>query len=324
MQILNEYLSENNFKSKMSVEYESDHLSFSGENIKSVNIGQENVEVLHTTKDTIDKIDFKYLENLSDVVYQFIIKEGTKIFGIKDDTKDMSLSEEEKKIDDIIEKERENLNFGQYKLTEIDGKKYLVKKFDKEFSDIKSFQEIYGKTDLPINIGEYELASIYVHDITVPEIDINKMEIGKIYNYNTENFSKNNIQVVNLSYYKKDANNKKEKLHISIYKKIDHGEINGSDSILPEEYVEEVLYNGVRYTIHHIKNSKEISSISTVVKKDNEEYYVDIIKGFVQEVEFEGKKVEGIRYTWFSKDKSLKFVENINPGLLVDRIFWQK
>ncbi|KHO61829.1 hypothetical protein THYS13_22890 [Thermoanaerobacter sp. YS13] len=100
--------------------------------------------------------------------------------------------------------------------------------------------------------------------------------------------------------------------------------IYGSDSILPEEYVEEVLYNGVRYTIHHIKNSKEISSISTVVKKDNEEYYVDIIKGFVQEVEFEGKKVEGMRYNWFSKDKSLKFVENINTGLLVDRIFWQK
>jgi hypothetical protein len=92
------------------------------------------------------------------VVYQFIIKEGTKIFGIKDDTKDVSLSEEEKKIDYIIEKERQNLDFGQYKLTEIDGKKYLVKKFDKEFSDIKSFQEIYGKTDLPINIGEYELA----------------------------------------------------------------------------------------------------------------------------------------------------------------------
>lgn len=40
---------------------------------------------------------------------------------------------------------------------------------------------------------------------------------------------------------------KKEKLSISIYKRIDNGEINGSDSILPEEDVEEVLYNGVIY-----------------------------------------------------------------------------
>lgn len=71
---------------KNSIEYVdmyygmSDHQSFVNKNICGVTIGQENLDGIHTPKDTIDDIDFEYLQKISDAVFDFVVGNDGKAF----------------------------------------------------------------------------------------------------------------------------------------------------------------------------------------------------------------------------------------------------
>ncbi len=76
------YFSKYNFDCRVvGLKYNGDHLSFSSNGIKSITIGQVAPSYLHTPEDTPDKIDYSFLEKVSNCLYGFIIAHDDELFN---------------------------------------------------------------------------------------------------------------------------------------------------------------------------------------------------------------------------------------------------
>lgn len=189
---LSGYLEQSGLKSEVTEDkFVSDHQSFS----KSVNVNTgPDSYVIHSTEDTADKLDAVFMEKISAALSKFVIEYASG--ELKETEKHIS------KTNNMIN--TDNLDFGQYKFIEADGKLVYVhngnftgsleeanKLFESELSFIPS--EFNGMPLEEININAFR--SNYMD---TPPADGH--EPGKIYN------DKNTISQFNnmyIRYYSK-------------------------------------------------------------------------------------------------------------------------
>ncbi|WBW96894.1 M28 family metallopeptidase [Oceanirhabdus sp. W0125-5] len=168
--------------------FTSDHMSFTNAGFSGVNIGQYSVESIHTTDDNIDKIDFKYIDNIKKILYKILtsnlsdfMKENKEIKianSLKDELKQKRL-EESTKI-------KSSLTLGEYGVFDILGCKYFIEKNSITYDDFNEFKEHYPNLILNNTINNYKLKDISI-DYYSPfdkskKIEFMKsLELNKIY-----------------------------------------------------------------------------------------------------------------------------------------------
>lgn len=183
MNTLNEFILKENFNVKTSSETSgSDHVKFIESGIPAVLVSQEGFnDIIHTQKgEKLSNIDYEYLERTSNTISDFIISKSNMIFSLP---KENSYEEYNEDLE-IINKERDSLDYNEYKYIKINGKTLVVdadtKLYSKSRNEIlKKLLSIYPGFYIPENIGEFIIRDVSVMDISKEYVS--NPEIEKVY-----------------------------------------------------------------------------------------------------------------------------------------------
>lgn len=187
-----------------------DHIMFIGSGINGVGLSQENVDgIIHTLEDTIDKVDIRYLEEVSETLVDFIVNNSEKTFP---------LVKAVGNLDDIRSEELNNLKFNEYKYIEFKGARELIRPvigffvgsslFDDEIHKdrgLKDFYDFYPGFLLWESLEDYDLQTINIYDVSEEYMD--NPELDKIYTLETKI---DNINKINFDYEDKLDNTMEE------------------------------------------------------------------------------------------------------------------
>ncbi|WP_069649277.1 M28 family metallopeptidase [Caloranaerobacter ferrireducens] len=321
---IDKFFTQNGYQCQIETEgaYVSDHISFSEKNIPSVNLSDSNIRNIHTQRDTSDKIDFEYLNNISDTLFNYIILSVEKLFNIKDIEENSSdernqknleeisfENDEEREITEKLKKEKEKLKFGQYKLVNIDDKIYLVHKGKETFSDIEEINKIFPDFKILKNIDNYEFKSATVVIDTLP-IKMSEHIIGQI--YEDKELSSDRIRFFSFNYLNKADENDFIEISVKIQNE-NYGYIN---SFFDENQIKrkQIVVNGQTFDILYSKDLKHIVFVETQYIKNNKAYIIGIGKyqKTTAKIKGETKIVNKINWTNDSLEDVIDFLKKIN------------
>lgn len=188
LEAVSKYFKDSGYKSEIkNIGVASDHLSFIENNISGISLSEDKIDIYHTFTDSIEKIDFSYIEKLCDDIFKGITRDNVNIFNLLT-RKDSSLkgrrvkqTEKDKKYYETIFEEEKKLEFDQLKYIKIDDKTVVVSKCLENFldSDVYKFISIYGTEEIKNIIPKYDLVSVTIEDNS--SISIKDPEIGKVY-----------------------------------------------------------------------------------------------------------------------------------------------
>ncbi|WP_425449437.1 M28 family metallopeptidase [Dethiothermospora halolimnae] len=256
----------------------SDHQSFNSLNISGISIGQPNLLSrdskyrIHTPKDTVESVDIKKLKKISDIVYDFIIKNNGKTFKINDNygpyggPGDKTWNKVHKKTRDI------NLKFDEELVIEID--EVLFKMTGGSFSgSIEEVNEYYPDINIPKTMGEYELDNITLGgSYSISTVNKNeeypKEKIGKI---QKRDLSLDNLDTIALKYSNGDE---------SVYLEVEKNYTRSMDAeyMLENYNIEEISLNGLEYKLLYSKEHGTITQAYTVVDNNSNRYGVTLMR----------------------------------------------
>lgn len=321
---INKFFTQNAYQCQIETEgaYVSDHISFSEKNIPSINLSDSNIGTIHTQKDTFNKIDFEYLNNISNTLFDYIILNGGKLFNIKD-IEDNSSNErnqknyqeisfendEEREITEKLKKEKEKLKFGQYKFINIGEEIYLVYKSEETFNDIEEIKKVFPDFKMLENINNYEFKSATIVIDTLP-IKMSEHVIGQI--YEDKEISSDRISYFSLNYLNKaDENN-----FIEISVKIQNENYGYINSFFDENQIKrkQIVVNGQTFDILYSKDLKHIVFVEVQYSKNNKDYIIGIGKYQKSAIKIKGetKIVNKINWTNDSLEDVINFLKKIN------------
>ncbi|WP_427339867.1 M28 family metallopeptidase [Caloranaerobacter sp. DY30410] len=195
---IKEFIEDKGMKAEITTkEFCSDHISF--ENAVNISTGAD-INVIHTTIDNLDKLDIVYMNKISKILSEFLIKYLSS--EIEKNESELYYDRIRKELDE----ERNKLNFGEYKFVEINGENYCVRK-----SSFKGNKEEVSKiynNDLdfiPEEIAGIKLEGIFITDyrcaFKIPDID--EHVVGKVYK---DKILASNINNVEIIYYDENKN----------------------------------------------------------------------------------------------------------------------
>ncbi|WP_425448453.1 M28 family metallopeptidase [Dethiothermospora halolimnae] len=215
---LEKIFNENSISSKITIgQYPSDHRSF---NI-GVNISNDISESpIHTPDDTLDKLDLKQMSVIGEKTSQYIMN------YLREDKTNMGARKIKiAKINNTLQKEEEKLEFGQFKLVNIDGRNRLIE--NTEFlGSIDEANKLYDNklNFIPKTVGNMKLDNTDIVDrfLAKEKPNVEDYSIDKIYN---KEMSIYNINHLNLGYENED-NSLNFGLQFTKYNKKDEGDMN--------------------------------------------------------------------------------------------------
>lgn len=259
----------------------SDNASFSTY-YPAVAIGQENLTdksceyIIHTPEDTVDKIDFEYLEKISDAVYKFILANDSKVFcseNRKDNENTSISSNDEEEVHEVYMKAQEikkemNLKYDEKVALEIDGYHVSVTG-NRLLDDLESVKKYYPDLKLPEKIKAYSFIGAYI----CLEGSYSVQTYGKGYKHFSDK-ELNKVTKVDLSLDKLEEiimTYKKEEVKISIA--IDLRKYHEQHYILETNDSEKITIDGEEYYLIKYKETDLITGIFRKISIDGRTYY---------------------------------------------------
>ncbi|GEM_PF-2134265 len=296
--------------------YISDHITFLERGIPSICISQKNLEKIHSIDDNISMIDNSYLEILSEVLCDVILKNDITLLDEHThkhfENKTALDTANNKLIHDTISKEKEGISFQQYKVIEVDSRKFVIARDFVEFKNVNEINKFYKNIKIPLLIDEYKFESgtIFANDYSsISDEEFCKAQLGKTYVLHR---SENNINNISLR-YRKTINGKNEVLQINVCKKDDDylGIESQNDSYF---LFKEINGEKNKYILKIDPKSSQILNIQFDINKSKTTYCVYLSKEYDQIIENDGKKIKGFIPNWPSNsiEKSVKYIEDIN------------
>ncbi|SHH81494.1 Peptidase family M28 [Caloranaerobacter azorensis DSM 13643] len=314
---IDRFFTQNGYQCQIETEgaYISDHISFSEKNIPSINLSDSNVNVIHTENDITDKIDFEYLNKISDTLFDYIILNVEKLFNIYNEEKSITehIQNDKEREEMEIDKEKEKLKFGQYKFVNIDDEIYLIYKQEETFSDIEEINKVFPNFKIQKNIDNYEFKSATVLiDTLFPKIS--EHVIGQI--YEDKEISSDRIKYFSLNYLNKaDEDN-----FIEINVKIQNEKYGYINSFFGEHKIEkkQIVVNGQTFDILYDGDSKHIVFVETQYSKNNKDYIISIGKHSKTVVKIKGETKIARKFGW--SDDSLEDVIDFLKKINIDNL----
>lgn len=175
------------------VSVSSDHQAFEIMGICAVELMQGfDVSVIHTLKDDLSRVDFHYLEKLSQSIANYLIKNSDKIYTSDEKNTETVHRVSMTKEDEAIMKEGEKLKFNQYKFIKLGNDIRVVDKKSEILDKAEDFEKLYPKHKIPSTLGDLKLFGIMIIDNSKEHIrdpltqeQIKNHEIGKVYTIKT-------------------------------------------------------------------------------------------------------------------------------------------
>ncbi|WP_066503422.1 M28 family metallopeptidase [Abyssisolibacter fermentans] len=330
-------------------QFESDQDSFSSNSICAIGISTEFPSgILHTKRDTIDKLNIDSIENFSEHIFTFITKNSNKTYAF-DNTISCKVDEtiEDTKIDrDFIDKKFElgkDLNINQYKFVMLDNDKLPteITRDEITYNNISDFKEVFTSSTIPNKIDNYIFDSITLSCHDFPESIQGKVD--KIYTF--EDFSTANIHNFELT-YKNDTEGKFLKLDITklypedkVESVEDYCQPHDKEALIkmlktkykdkkidiPENYFEKVESSVSKYSIvyHKANGKKHIVETAGILSTDVDNYII-IVDRYRKGTRVINGIEKEVQYTdWFdnSFDETKEFIEKVNIKKIFDNLF---
>lgn len=175
-----------------------------------------------------------------------------------------------KKLNSIIEDEREKLKYDEAINIEFKGKKVVITGVQ-PLEKIEEIKEYYPTVNIPSNIENYNFERALIFENSIgnyyisDEKIVSQEELGRVYK---RELNVNNIKYINLRYGK---NSKYIILNIYV------GENTYNEEKLNEKYnVEVIQENEVKYSILREKSDNSMKGIYFELDVDKESYYINV------------------------------------------------
>lgn len=303
----------------------SDHFSFLDKNIAAVNLIQNKLDSIHTTEDNMKIIDVEYLNNICKTIASFVISNNGKNYANKVEETNANIhieTEEEKKRNELFDKEYNTLKFNEYKFVDIQGEIEYVSKTSENFNNIAEVKKYYPSMNVKEDLSKCRLDNILVVNTRNMKVFEKKdYAIGKIYQ---DKADINNIENIRFDYIPKDAKDDIEKnmgkvrIYVTIYDKS-----NEDTTITPKNMIERTAHaklgediikqNGSEYKILLDEESNNICGVCVSKEYDNRIYSIFVRNPDTKE------------YQDCTKEKSLEYAEVINLKQYLDEVLsWYK
>lgn len=297
-----DFFTNKGYKNNKNTSLTSDHISFVEMNIPAITLIQENLTEIHTREDTLEEIDYNYIEKVSNDAFEYIC-------SLDKDYKSLlpnSVKEENELLSKFNE-EKKNLSFDEYKLALIDNKRILITKSRESFSNIDEIKKYYPNINLNKEISNYKLKDISILDSSKPITTEMNIKIGEIYK---RTMNKSNIRLMDLLYVSDSGEKKPLAIRVHINKILDKGISKESSSDNPNKKID---IKGREYIISYNSDSNRINDIKTIVNYQGKSctIYINKVKILAPEYERPVLFVDNI-------EEVINLINEINIDELVD------
>lgn len=210
-----------------------------------------------------------------------------------------------KKLNNIIEDEREDLKYDEAINIEFKGKKIVITGVQplKNIDEIKGY---YPSINIPTSLNGYDFEKVLIFENSIrnyyisDEKIVSQEELGRVYK---RELKANNVKYINLKYSK---NNKSMVLNIYV------GENTYDKEKLKDKYnIHIVEENGIKYSILKEKKDNTMKGIYFELDVNKENYAINI--NMVQGTDNEGMSEKEIRELLKAMDM-INFIDKLNIG----------
>lgn len=306
-------------KTNLSLNATSDYASFLYQHINSVNLSSQDIRgKIHHPLDTSEQINFLFLAEVSEKLFQFLIQHDHKVYEHVHSPSDTVISpsesvdeEEQRRMKDLVESERQKLRFDEYKYIEIKDKEYYLVSNDRfTFNTIEELTTYYPNIIVQNAIRQYGIESIRVATINDEKKDLGDAEPNQIYKVERDS---ENIYLLGLKYSILD-NQEKYVLDISITKdrEIDVGH-DHEDHL---STVKELLINGKSYNLSYVEERDIIYNLEFKKEVNGQIFTISVARGNEAVGELHGEEAIGIKADLTEEDVT----EMIHSGELLDAV----
>ncbi|WP_372630539.1 M28 family metallopeptidase [Cohnella sp.] len=274
--------------------FESDHNSFAERQIHAVTIGQENVPFIHTSNDTVDKIDYDSLQQFVTALFNFVISvhhiEETEQAA---DIEAATLSESEiadfEKAQQAITDALRVMRLGQYQIIGDKKQSYTVVNNHAVFDQVHEAEQLIEGLSIPEKWTDYAFDSVGVNtNFQLTPEKIHEADFNQIYQF--DNIAPTNIQNIDLIY--KMNTNEYLQIYISREPSINEAEHENSAQITTES----LEYKNKQYDVH---SADRFIFITTEVEIEDKTFYVKLMQGRKTDQD----EVRGLTLSWSIEDK---------------------
>lgn len=273
----------------------SDHEIFLAKGLCAVGLMNLDMNLIHSLKDDLSNVDYKYIEKLGKSISNYLIKNNDKTYTIdnNDSENNIYVSTDE---DKIISKEDSRLKFNQYKFMKIGDSIRVIDRNWDLINTIEDFNKVYPKCKIPKSIGDLNFSNIYVidqskehivngsFDKNIPKEQIEKHEIGKVYKIKT--FFKN-IGTLQITYQKGEGNmalqdtviqfvvyDKSNKNHMYTHERLING---GLEEFYKYKLSKDKLdIDGLKYQILYDTSNNIVKGLYMIKEDKNRIYHIQI------------------------------------------------
>lgn len=319
MQFFSQYMNKKGFKTRLDYDgYISDNYSFSNNEISSLNVAQNIPDFLHTPIDTSDKVNIAYLDKLTNALYDLIIENTKNIFEQKNSSKEIESSKNVKNITEQMREAENQLQFGEYKLFQVDDSKLIAINSTLASNTSKDFYKYYPNNKIPEVIGIYKFNNIYMHFNNEEQKYYNKistLEMNKVYNVE-EVYGFNKLEDMALKYYN-GKNGEFLCFYLNSQYNSNHEKGNSTSKELKGK---DMVYN-----IYLLNN--KILRIETIININNEKFILEIRRGPEKEIDSQNEegtkvKIKDIVHNWdnSSEEEIVAFLESLELEKLFKEI----
>lgn len=294
--------------------YESDHLSFSEAGIPSISLGQSNLHLIHTLEDNIEKIDFEFIQSISQELYQYILNDYVDFIQAYELQKEQSNYTQnnhksqqnaiDKDSESYLENEEKALKPGQYKLIEKGEERYLIYNTSMQFTSIDDLNTSI-KAAFPQQLLGYSFKEAEVVFIP-PEVDTQNIEVGKV--YNSDLFG-SEFHYIGLHYYHEQ--DREEELIINLSKMVNDEPVSMIANHQGKKQT--VTINSLDYIIY-LSDLNEIVGIETTIRIKDDLFVINLDKSRIIQTEINGQIMNLRKPSWTktSPQGIAKFIESLN------------
>ncbi|WIV11295.1 M28 family peptidase [Proteiniborus sp. MB09-C3] len=309
----------------------SDHISFSQSQIPSVNLGNLNIDNIHTTRDTVSGVDIKYIAQLTDVLYDFIIAKETSIFSTEglfqySITKNEEIESEDNNIMIAYSKAKKDMPFGSYKIIILEDKPLTVINTIGSFSDLQSIKDFYADLELPERYNGYDFLKVNIIDSTIAIVndgfikignlllDKDSYEIGKEYKLNMD---KENISRIDIL-YEKNGTADNNAFRITVIRSSQF-----KSEFESEFETKTIILGNQEYTLEYDKNTKIICGIRTEKEVSGNIYNISLLKGAIITVDIDNITNKILKSTFNIEEiESIEdFIQSIDIDYFINTIW---
>ncbi|MTI46979.1 MAG: M28 family peptidase [Firmicutes bacterium] len=307
----------------------SDHASFDSDNMIAISVIQRDLDVIHTDKDTSEKLDYESILDISKRISNYIIENEKDIFEnlynlYNEQAKDRknSVEDNHEEVYDIIEKEKQELKLNQYKLIEINGDKQLITNGIAEFDNVDEMKKYFTNMNILRNIDGHSFykSTVFVDNsekLIDEKTNIEKMKVNEVYEF--EKLSKDNIGFLVLEYINSDHNNEILEFNINVERKdFDKESILNNNDLIRKT----INIDGQQYYLVSTKKKGQILRVETEYASNNRQYYVAILKKHSRIRIIDGKEREAYLPLWLdvSEDEIIEYIRESDMNNVIGEI----